>query len=382
MARFRSKSSQEHLREGRVRGMHPKQNLQLAGVGAKTRSAVFRFFLEMAQKSRSLTSKGERDFCCVERKRKMITSLCMNPCIDRTLNLASFACGGMNRAESVHQDGAGKGVNVALAGSQIGLTMGCIGILGQENGYLVTDRLRGAGIAHEFVMRPGAIRCNTKIVDASTHQVTEINEAGEPAGSGCLAEVLELCGKWAEKSRALVLSGSLPPRCPRNYYAQLMDHAARRSPGCALVVDAEGEALSCTLDKKPYLIKPNWYELETLCGRSLDSLEQVMEQAQRLWARGAQHVAVSLGREGVLGLSGEGAWYAPALPCPVQSTVGAGDSMLAAMTGALLAGEGMEQALIRGVALATAAVATPGTGWIDTGLYHEALKRVKPQKLS
>ena len=107
-----------------------------------------------------------------------------------------------------------------------------------------------------------------------------------------------------------------------------------------------------------------------------------MEQAQRLWARGAQHVAVSLGREGVLGLGGEGAWYAPALPCPVQSTVGAGDSMLAAMTGALLEGEGMEQALIRGVALATAAVATPGTGWIDTGLYHEALKRVKPQKLA
>ena len=63
MARFRSKSSQEHLREGRVRGMHPRQNLQLAGVGAKTRSAVFRFFLETAQKSHSLTSKKGRDFC-------------------------------------------------------------------------------------------------------------------------------------------------------------------------------------------------------------------------------------------------------------------------------------------------------------------------------
>ena len=147
----------------------------------------------------------------------MITSLCMNPCIDRTLNLAAFTYGGMNRAESVNQDGAGKGVNVALAGSQTGLSMGCIGVLGRENGYLVTDRLRGAGIAHEFVMRPGAIRCNTKIVDTSTHQVTEINEAGEPVGSGCLAEVLELCGKWAEKSRALVLSGSLPPQCPKNY---------------------------------------------------------------------------------------------------------------------------------------------------------------------
>ena len=62
---------------------------------------------------------------------------------------------------------------------------------------------------------------------------------------------------------------------------------------------------------------------------------------------------------------------------------GEGDAFVSAgSTGALLAGEGMEQALIRGVALATAAVATPGTGWIDTGLYHEALKRVKPQKLA
>ncbi len=312
----------------------------------------------------------------------MITALCMNPCIDRTLNLAAFAYGGLNRAESVNQDGAGKGVNVALAGSQIGLTMGCIGILGEENGYLVTDRLHGAGIAYEFIMRPGAIRCNTKIMDASTQKVTEINEAGEPVGSGCLADVLKLCGKWAQKSRALVLSGSLPPRCPRNYYAQVMDYEAQQAPDCAMVVDAEGEVLSSALDKKPYLIKPNRYELESICGRRLDSVERVAEEGRKLLARGVQHVAISLGREGVLGLDGEGAWHAPAIPCPVKSTVGAGDSMLAAMTGALLEGAGMEQALIRGVALATAAVATPGTGWIDTGLYHEALKRVKPQKLS
>lgn len=364
-----------------MRGMHPKQNLQLAGVGSKTRSAVFRFFSKWRKSPVPLRQIREGTFVVWERKKMMITSLCMNPCIDRTLNVASFACGGMNRAESVNQDGAGKGVNVALAGSQIGLAMGCIGILGEENGYLVTDRLHSAGIAHEFVMRPGAIRCNTKIVDASTHQVTEINEAGEPVGSGCLAEVLELCGKWAEKSRALVLSGSLPPRCPKNYYAQIMDHAARRAPGCAMVVDAEGEALACALDKKPYLIKPNRYELETLCGRQLDSPEQAAEEGAKLLKRGVQHVVVSLGREGVLGMSSKEVWYAPALPCPVKSTVGAGDSMLAAITGALTEGAGMEQALIRGVALATAAVATPGTGWIDTGLYHEALKRVKPQKM-
>ena len=140
--------------------------------------------------------------------------------------------------------------------------------------------------------------------------------------------------------------------------------------------------MACALDKKPYLIKPNRYELETLCGRQLDSPEQAAEEGAKLLERGVQHVAISLGREGVLGLSGKEVWYAPALPCPVQSTVGAGDSMLAAMTGALLEGAGIEQALIRGVALATAAVATQGTGWIDTGLYHEALKRVKPQKLA
>lgn len=262
----------------------------------------------------------------------MITSLCMNPCIDRTLNLAAFTYGGMNRAESVNQDGAGKGVNVALAGSQTGLSMGCIGVLGRENGYLVTDRLRGAGIAHEFVMRPGAIRCNTKIVDTSTHQVTEINEAGEPVGSGCLAEVLELCGKWLRKAAPWCCQAPCRHNARRIIMRRLwiMRRGGRRlRAGRGMRKEKLWPAQRV---RSLISSKPNPIELETLCGRQLDSPEQAAEEGAKLLERGVQHVAISLGREGVLGLSGKEVWYAPALPCPVQSTVGAGDSMLAAMT--------------------------------------------------
>jgi len=84
-----------------------------------------------------------------------------------------------------------------------------------------------------------------------------------------------------------------------------------------------------------------------------------------------EQVIISLGSEGVLALSAAGIWYAPAIPCEVASTVGAGDSMLAAAAAALADGLSLPEALRRGCALATAAVATPGTGRIDMRLYEE-----------
>ena len=44
----------------------------------------------------------------------MICSVCLNPCIDRTVEIDAFAYGGLNRIRASRSDGCGKGVNVAL----------------------------------------------------------------------------------------------------------------------------------------------------------------------------------------------------------------------------------------------------------------------------
>ena len=43
----------------------------------------------------------------------MITSVCLNPCIDQSIRIASFTYGGMNRVSASRADAGGKG-GVAL----------------------------------------------------------------------------------------------------------------------------------------------------------------------------------------------------------------------------------------------------------------------------
>ena len=81
----------------------------------------------------------------------------------------------------------------------------------------------------------------------------------------------------------------------------------------------------------PYMIKPNDEELSRLLGKPLSALEELIQAGQSLLKTGIQEVVISLGSKGGLFLSKEDCFLAEALTVPVRSTVGAGDSMVAAM---------------------------------------------------
>ena len=56
----------------------------------------------------------------------MITSISLNPSIDRTLTVENFQAGALNRILGRSDVAAGKGINVALTVSSLGLDAECI----------------------------------------------------------------------------------------------------------------------------------------------------------------------------------------------------------------------------------------------------------------
>lgn len=62
----------------------------------------------------------------------MITTISLNPSIDRTVNVEKFVPGGLNRVVSAHSVAAGKGINVALTASALGVASECIGFMYRE----------------------------------------------------------------------------------------------------------------------------------------------------------------------------------------------------------------------------------------------------------
>ena len=198
----------------------------------------------------------------------MITALALNPSIDMTISISDFKFGGLNRVKSSRRDAGGKGLNVALAAKAVGAQAECVGYMHRENAALFEDKLNANGVTYDFIYCGGATRTNIKIRDEVVDVVTEINQSG-PAVSGAEIDAMtELVMAHADKSDYLVLTGSLPPGCPAEYYRELMEKAA--ATGCRCVLDADGARLADGIKAKPFLIKPNTYELELLTGKKLE----------------------------------------------------------------------------------------------------------------
>ena len=305
----------------------------------------------------------------------MITAVSMNPSIDKSLTIERFQYGSMNRVMSSRRDAGGKAINMSVVASTLGLQVKCVGFLWRENGRFIENRLLENGVESEFLWLDGAVRTNLKVLDAEQGVVTEINEPGGQVSEEDLEKLTGLVCAQAEDSDFLVLTGSLPPGCPKDFYARLI-RAVEGLP-CKCVLDAEGEALHLGLQARPNLIKPNRMELEMAVGRRLDSRSDVVKAAAELARSGIDWVAVSLGGAGALLTDGEKTLFAPALKVPVNSTVGAGDSMVAGMLSGLLAEAPMEEVLRRGVACAAASVMAEGTRLTDKATYKSLLGQIK-----
>lgn len=309
----------------------------------------------------------------------MITSVSLNPSIDRTLTVEGFTPGGLNRVLSSGDVAAGKGINVALTVSALGLNAECVGFMYRDSAPLFEKRLMVNSTAYDFIWLDGAARTNIKVLDQSAGVVTELNESGREIDADSLRRMTELVCAHADNSDYLILTGSMPPGCPDDYYATLIEAVA--GLGCRCVLDADGERLKKGLAAGPFMIKPNRYELESMTGKRLDSIPEIRDAARHYIDQGVEVVAVSLGADGAIILRGDEALYAPKLNIEVKSTVGAGDSMVAGLIAGFMAEEDLEETFRMGMACATARCMTEGYHIVDRTLYRAVMEMVEIERI-
>ena len=307
----------------------------------------------------------------------MITSICMNPSFDKTVEVDTLAVGEVNRIRTSRQDVGGKGINVAVVARRLGLKARCVGCVGRDGADLVSSALDRERIEHEFVKVDGAVRTNTKIVCRDGKGVTELNEPGSPITSKELESVFALVEKCARDSEYLVFTGSLPPGCPPEIYRELI----RAAGGVPCVLDVGGEALNLGVEAKPFLIKPNLQELQDSVGMELRTMRAIRDAATSYLRKGVQHVVVSMGSIGAMYVGEDASAFAPALKVQVKSTVGAGDAMIGGLLKGLEREKSVARAFRYGVAAGAASVMTEGTQLIVPSDFTNLLDQVRVQEV-
>ena len=348
----------------------------------------------------------------------MITTLTPNPSLDRTVSLpGELIRGGVNRLAGVTIEPGGKGLNVARVLVGAGQTVTAVLPAASHDPLL---RVLGAVAADGLRVRPveiaGSARINTAVTEPDG-TTTKLNEPGAgldddeiaaveralieavsrrdgadgavatgSAGAGSVIDAEEdadaaEAGAWADSAPAAhdwaILSGSLPPGAPVDWYARLVVRLRGAAPGLRIAVDTSDAPLAALAAAMPAaapdLIKPNGEELGQLAGLPAEramaledgamrgEYEPVVEAARVLVERGVATVMATLGAAGAVLVTAEGAWHAAAPKIHVLSTVGAGDSSVAGYVLADVRGGDATERLRTAVSYGSAAAGLPGT---------------------
>ena len=289
----------------------------------------------------------------------MITTITLNPSLDRMIAVHGLQTGESNRWTSLRSYAGGKGIDVSRAIHEMGGQTVAYGFIGGNEGRMLEILLDQEGVLFSFTPVEQATRTNFIINDARSHQQTIINAPGPHISKKELERFFEKLRKITPLPGTMVFSGSVPPGVPSDIYYSIINETRRYR--VKTILDSAVQWLREGVKAKPYLIKPNVREAEELLETELPTEKAVIGATLDLVKKGVEVAVISRGKDGLIAATRERIVKAVPPPVKVRSDIGAGDCTTAGLAIKLTAGEPLTEACRLGVAMGTAAVLTPGT---------------------
>ena len=294
----------------------------------------------------------------------MIYTVTFNPALDYIMHMGSMTTGITNRSSSEEFYYGGKGINVSIVLSHLGLESTALGFIAGFTGDEIEKNVKGFGVSTDFIKLPaGNSRINIKIKSDSNGE-TEINAQG-PEIDDMSNKALFTKLNNLKDGDVIILAGSIPSSLPNNVYENILSLLDGRN--VLSVVDATGDLLKNVLKYKPFLVKPNKQELGEIFGKELETEEEILHYAKELQKLGARNVLISMAGDGSLLVDENGAKTKLGV-CSgkVINSVGAGDSMVAGFVAGYLKEKDYSYALKLGTACGGATAFSKGLAEKDT----------------
>lgn len=306
-----------------------------------------------------------------------IITITFNPCIDKSTSVNVLKPEKKLRCTPPVFEPGGGGINVARAIKRLGGEAIAVYPSGGYSGKFLNILLEQENITELNIETKQHTRENMIVLDTATNQQYRFGMPGQHLSEDEWQQCLQTIE--VNHSEFIVASGSLPPGVPTDILARLAKIARRQKR--KLIVDSSGEALLRAVEEGVYLIKPNLGELSTLAGEETIETNDIERLAKELSLNGnCEIVVVSMGALGAMLVSREGTYKVDAPIVKGQTTVGAGDSMVAGIVLYISQGKSLLEALQYGVACGTAATLNAGTSLCNKDDVDRLFELIKKEK--
>ena len=258
----------------------------------------------------------------------MVYTVTLNPALDYVMKLKNLRTDDINRTDGEEIYYGGKGINVSVILTQLGIPNTALGFLGGFTGKKLEEMLKNDNISCDFnYLKNGDTRINVKI---KADKEIDLNACGPEITKEDMQSFLrKLDG--IKSGDYLILAGSIPNTLPDDIYEQILERVGDRNINC--VVDATGDLLKNVLKYKPFLIKPNHHELGDLFSVQIKSDDDIVKYSKKLQEMGAKNVLVSMAKDGAMLTDENGCVHKIGnAKGKLINSVGCGDSMVAGFT--------------------------------------------------
>lgn len=284
----------------------------------------------------------------------MIGTVTLNPSVDMHIRVKKLVKDDANRAESVTNHPGGKGINVSKVVRELGGKTRAYALTGGFPGEFLKDLARRLDFPVLSVPIEGDTRINAIFTDVLDGTQTRISAPGPKIAKRHVDRLKKWLCRARPKPFLWAFGGSLAQGMPDTTYRDLI--CALQAEGVPCVLDTDDAPLRRGIEARPFMIKPNEYEMQRLMGRNLTSISDHYISARSLVKRGIRIVVVSLAAKGALFVTEREAFHASGIDVPVSSKVGAGDSLIGGFVYGLARGWKFKDAAKLGIAASTSAV--------------------------
>jgi tagatose 6-phosphate kinase len=201
----------------------------------------------------------------------MITTVTLNPMLDRTIYLPQFEKGKIWRSKKYENAAGGKGINVSLQLKALGVENTATGFLGGEIGKIIKNIIDVEKVKNDFVFIENPTRIGFTILEETSLIQTSVFEPSPEIKPDERLNLLEKCIEYGKISEWMVLSGSVGDINLSNFYENAIKKIREVNPEIKIVLDSYGKEFQLGIKEKPFIVKPNKSEYENGFGVKINS---------------------------------------------------------------------------------------------------------------